>query len=128
MNPKVALRIEKWNYILGGIMSLVGFITLPVPQALGFFVGAVLSAVNFSILRRLVSRIMEGVASGKGYGTSLLFIPKMAALLAGLAAVLLLSDASPVYVAIGFSVFFLSIAIETIRFLFSTPQQGSENG
>jgi hypothetical protein len=115
MNAEAAPRIEKWNYLLGGIASVVGYVTLPTHQALGFFLGALFSAINFSLLRRLVGRLLS--KQSRSAGPALLLVPKMGVLLGGVAVAVVVWDASPIFLAIGFSVFFVSIAIELLRVL-----------
>jgi hypothetical protein len=123
MDQKAALRIEKLNYILGGAISAASFLLLPGHHALGILVGALISAINFTLIRGVVQKVMR--AGGRGAGAAALFLPKMIGLLVAVALSVYLLPISPLMLAIGFSVFLLSIAVETIRFLFFGENGGT---
>jgi len=114
MDAKALRRIERLNYILGGVMAASAALILDRERALGVLVGVVLGSVNFSLLSRIVQRWLRGVAQGKG-ASGYFLIPKMGALLAAVFLSLRFLPLSPAYFAIGFSIFLLSIAIETVR-------------
>jgi len=120
--------MEKWNYALGALGSMIAFWLLPMDQALGFFLGAVISCANFAVIRRLVERMLVGAKTGNARGAAMLFLPKMMALMAALAVTLLFLPVAPGYVAVGFSIFFVSIGIETVRFLFTPSDNSIPNG
>jgi hypothetical protein len=108
MNPEALARIEKTNYAIAAVLAAFGWIVLGTPYALGLTVGAVVSAVNFTVIRRLVVK--------RDPKSSLFLIPKMAALIAVVfVAIRYLPLSAPAF-AIGFSVFLISIAIESVRF------------
>jgi len=114
MDAKSLRRIERLNYILGGVMAATAAILLPKEQALGILVGVALGSVNFSLISRIVQRWLRGAAKGNS-ASGYFLIPKMGALLAAVFLALRFLPISPVYFAIGFSIFLLSIVIETVR-------------
>lgn len=115
-------RIERLNYVLGGLAAAVAAIVLPGDQSLGLLVGAVIGSVNFSLIRRIVERWLSGAAQDAGGKSGLFMIPKMGALLAAVFLALRFLPISPVYLALGFSIFLPSIVIESVRSL-SGPDQ-----
>lgn len=120
MDPRAARRIEAMNYILGGIAVAVSLFVLTKPEILGLLCGALLGALNFSAIRRLVeSQVRAQKTGGSGAGAALIF-PKMLALIAAIAAVMFLLPISAAFLALGFSIFLVSIAVETVRFLTSS--------
>jgi len=114
MNAKALARIERMNYLLGGVAVAVSALVLARDQVLGLLVGAVLGSVNFTLLRRIVERWLKGAATGRG-GSGYFLVPKMGALLVAVFLALRFLPISPAYFAIGFSIFLVSIAIETVR-------------
>jgi len=106
-------RIERLNYVIGGVMTVVAALTQPRAITLGFAVGAALTSVNFYALRRLVEKWTAQAAAGKPPQGQYLLLPKMMALLiaAGLAIVLLPID--PIAFVVGYSIFIVSIVVET---------------
>jgi hypothetical protein len=115
MDPQGLARIERINYVLTAIAIAVGAVVLGRPYALGLGVGALVGSVNFSLIRRLVDRWMQSAESRRG-AVALLFVPKMMALMAVVVLLLYLLPMSPVFFTIGFSLFLVSIAVETVRF------------
>lgn len=115
MDASSAVRIEKLNYLLGAALALVSTLALGVEVGLGILVGAAISAVNFSVLRRLVAKMLK-LQDGKPTG-AILFLPKMAALIVAVALAIYYLPVSPIAIAVGFSIFLVSIGIETVRFL-----------
>jgi uncharacterized membrane-anchored protein len=115
-------RIERMNYILGGaFIALVAALGTGA-QLLGAVVGAAVSALNFTILRLLVER-MAAAAAGQKVGrlTSLALIPQLLLLMVGVAAAVVFLPLSVPMVAAGFSVFLVSIAVETVRYVLRNP-------
>ena len=115
-------RIERMNYILGGaFIALVAALGTGA-QLLGAVVGAVVSALNFTILRLLVER-MAAAAAGQRVGrlSSLALIPQLLVLMVGVAAAVVFLPLSVPMVAAGFSVFLVSIAVETVRYVLRNP-------
>ena len=115
-------RIERMNYILGGaFVALVAALGTG-EHLLGAVVGASLSALNFTLLRGLVEK-MAAAASGKSTSrlAGLALIPKLLALMAAVAAAVVFLPLSIPMVAAGFSVFLVSITVETVRYVLRNP-------
>lgn len=115
-------RIERMNYILGG--AFIGLVALlgTGAQLLGAVVGAAVSALNFTFLRLLVER-MAAAATGKtvGRASGLALIPQLLLLMGAVAAAVVFLPLSIPMVAAGFSVFLVSIAVETVRYVLRNP-------
>ncbi len=122
-------RIERINYILAGIVVAVGLLTQSQPIVLGLMVGAGLTCLNFYVLRRLVVKWTADAASGKGGGAaSMLMMPKMIGLMGAVAFAVLLLPIDVIAFTIGYSIFILSIVIETASTaLRSTQDPDSEH-
>ncbi len=116
MNPSSLRRIERTNYLLGGVLVAVSPFLMNKEQALGLLVGVVLSAVNFSLLRRIVEKWLGGAAKGN-HMSGFFLIPKMSLLMALVFVSLSYLPISAVTFTVGFSIFVISIAIETARSL-----------
>jgi hypothetical protein len=114
MDAKLPSRIERLNYILGGLATAVGAFALSRPQVLGLLIGATISALNFSSLRWIGDR-MRRVEPDKSAGFALLLVPQFLATMGAIAFAILVLPISGVFLGIGFSVFLVSILIETIR-------------
>jgi len=128
MDPKALIRIERMNYVIGGGLIALAAVLGTRSQALGMVCGVVLSALNFSVVRRLVAQMLWGPAEGRKR-VATLFIPKMAVLMLAVAAAVYLLPISPIAFAVGFSVFLASIAIESVRFVMSPPMTpGGQDG
>lgn len=117
MDVKSLTRIERLNYLLGGLATAVAAVVLPGDQALGLLVGAVIGSLNFSLIRRIVERWLTGAAQDSGGASGFFMIPKMGALMAAVFLALRFLPISPIFLALGFSVFLPSIVIETTRSL-----------
>lgn len=123
MEPQAALRIERMNYILGGLAAVASALLLSKEIALGVLVGAIISAINFSLLRRLVQGVLRSQEDRPSVA-AVLFIPKMAALIVAVTLAILYLPVSPVAIAVGFSVFLVSIGVETVRYMTSSTTHG----
>jgi len=126
MDPKAFIRVERANYVLGGVLIVITALLGTNEQALGVLCGVVISSLNFSVIRRLVSKMMSGEESER-QKVATLFIPKMGILMGAVAAAIFLLPISPIYFAIGFSVFLASIAVETVRFLVAPTPNASDS-
>ena len=113
-------RIERMNYIIGGIFIAAVGVLGTGEQLLGAVVGVVLSAVNFSLVVRIVERMTQA-ATGSGKASGLLLAPKLLVLMGAAALALFLLPISAVMLAVGFSVFLVSIAVETVRYVLRSP-------
>lgn len=127
MDASYAVRIERLNYFLAAIAVAATAMVGTREQVLGMAVGAIVSCLNFSLLRRLVARVVAAQQAGRKSVAAVLFLPQMLGLMGAVTLAVLLLPVSAIYLAIGFSVFMVSIAIETARFLIS-PVLGASNG
>jgi hypothetical protein len=120
-------RIERLNYILGGLLIAGAALLMSRADALGVLVGALLSCVNFSLMRGMVQRWMRLPPERRGTHTFVL-LPKMLGLMAAVFLSVYFLPVTGVGVLIGFSVFLASIAIETVRFSMSPRPAEAEGG
>ena len=107
------LRIERLNYGLGGILVIAAALTQPRDIALGLTVGIALTCLNFYVLRRLVTKWTTDAAKGKTGAAPYLMLPKMVGLMGAVAVAILLLPIDPIAFAIGYSLFIVSIVIDT---------------
>jgi hypothetical protein len=119
MDPTALIRIERLNYILGGVLVASAALLMTTQQALGVLVGVVLAAANFTFIRMLVVKALDKSKANQDSNTAMLFVPKMMALMGFVAAAIYFLPIAPVGLAIGFSVFLVSIGVETLRYLTS---------
>lgn len=131
MNLHSLIRIERLNYVLGGALIAAAALLLSRSMALGVLVGAVLSCANFSILRRLVAALLRTAPESRS-GRGLLILPKMVGLMVAVFLAIRYLPVAGEGVILGFSVFLVSIAVETVRYIFnppaSAPNEPSEPG
>jgi hypothetical protein len=106
-------RIERLNYALGGVLVIAAALTQPRPIALGVAVGVALTCANFFVLRRLVVKWTADAAKGRTGAAPLLMLPKMVGLMGAVAIAILLLPIDPVAFTIGYSLFIVSIVIDT---------------
>ena len=131
MDVKSLKRIERLNYLLGGVAVVASAFLLPRNQSLGLFVGVLLGSVNFTLISRIVQKWLGKASESEADKTSVsgfFLIPKMMGLMAAVFLALFFLPLSPGFLAIGFSVFLISIAIETARSLTSMGHSEAENG
>ncbi len=125
-------RIERLNYLLAIVAVVIGLVTQSREIVLGLMIGAGLTCLNFYALRRLVVKWTAEAATGKGGNASLLMLPKMVGLMGAVAVAVLFLPIDIVAFAIGYSIFILSIVIETATSAFRaspvTHDHTSENG
>lgn len=126
MKADSLLRVERLNYVLGGILIIVAAILRPRAEALGVLVGVVLTSANFAMLRHLVFRWTADAAAGIHSNRSLLLIPKMMGLMAAVAIALFVLPISAVAFAIGYSVFVVSITIEGTLSVFRSQESTAD--
>lgn len=107
------IRIERLNYMLGGVLVILAAITQPSPIAGGVAVGVALTCANFYVLRRLVTKWTRDAAEGKSSNASLLMMPKMIGLMGAVAVAILVLPIDPIAFTIGYSLFIVSIVIDT---------------
>lgn len=107
------LRIERINYALGGVLVIAAALTQARPIALGVAVGVLLTCINFFVLRRLVTKWTRDAAKGKTGSAPLLMLPKMVGLMGAVAVAILLLPIDPIAFTVGYSIFIISIVIDT---------------
>jgi hypothetical protein len=113
MGSPSILRIERINYALGAVCVLVALLTQDRPAVLGVALGAVLTCLNFYVLRRLVVKWTADAAEGRGR-SAVLMLPKMVGLMAAVALIVMFLPIDVVAFTIGYSIFIVSIVAETI--------------
>jgi hypothetical protein len=123
-------RIERLNYGISAGAILVALISQPPPVTLGLAIGASLTCLNFYVLRRLIEKWTAEAARGRGGNSGLLMLPKMLGLMAAVAAAVLLLPLNVIAFAIGYSIFIVSIVVETLYSALrpSAADGASENG
>jgi len=109
-------RIERLNYILGGLLVIGAvLVTRSRPVALGVAVGVALTCLNFFLLKRLVTKWTSAAAANQPTsGSALLMLPKMMLLMALVVLSLAFLPIDAAAFALGFSVFVISIFVEII--------------
>jgi hypothetical protein len=123
-------RIERLNYAISAGVVLVALFTQSQPVTLGLAIGSGLTCLNFYVLRRLIVRWTTEAAQGKGGNSGMLMLPKMVGLMGAVAAAVLLLPLDVVAFAIGYSIFIVSIIVETTYTALrpSASDSASENG
>ena len=120
------LRIERLNYALGGILVIAAALTQSQPVALGIAVGVFLTCLNFLVLRKLVTKWTSDAAQGRTGNAPLLMLPKMVGLMGAVAVAILFLPIDPIAFTIGYSLFIVSIVIDTTFSAFrSSPEPTS---
>ena len=122
------LRIERINYGLGAGLALASLFTQSRSIALGVCVGVALTCANFYALRKLITKWTSAAAKGVTTNAPLLMLPKMVGLMLLVAAAVLFLPIDPIAFTVGYSIFILSIVIETIYSSVITPEPGNSNG
>lgn len=117
------LRIERFNYAIGAIVIAAAALTQPRDIALGLAVGTILTCANFFVLRKLVTKWTREAAAGQGGNSSLLMLPKMLGMMGAVAVAILLLPVNVVALAIGYSIFLVSIVAEVIYSALRTPER-----
>jgi hypothetical protein len=123
-------RIERLNYALGGVLVLAAAFTQPRSIALGVTVGVALTCANFFVLRRLVTKWTSDAAKGVSGNAPLLMLPKMVILMGAVAVAILLLPIDPIAFTIGYSLFIVSIVIDTTYSALKSPEttpEGNDN-
>ena len=128
MGSPSILRIERMNYILAIVCVVIGLVTQSRPIVLGLMIGAGLTCLNFYVLRRLVVKWTAEAASGKGGNSSLLMLPKMVFLMGAVAVAVLFLPIDVIAFAVGYSIFIVSILIESIYSAMRTPDGENSHG
>jgi hypothetical protein len=121
------LRIERINYLLGGILVIAAALTQPRPIALGIAVGVALTCANFFVLRRLVTKWTSDAAQGKSGNAPLLMLPKMTILMGAVAVAILVLPIDPIAFTIGYSLFIVSIVLDTTYSALKSPESDASS-
>ena len=117
--PKIH-NIERLNYVIVGLATIVCALTQSQRFALGFAVGGGLTCLNFFVLRKLIGKWIADAAAGRGSNASYLMLPKMAGLMGAVAVAILVLPLDPIGFVIGYSIFLVSIAVEIAAASFRT--------
>ncbi|HEY4242593.1 MAG TPA: ATP synthase subunit I [Kofleriaceae bacterium] len=114
MTPPSIHRIERFNYGIGAVLTLLAVITQSRPIALGIAVGVALTCLNFFVLRKLVVKWTRDAKAGKTGASPLLIMPKMIGLMLAVVGALALLPIDAIAFTVGYSIFILSIMAETL--------------
>ena len=109
-------RIERLNYIIGGLAIIIAVLTVPQRPALGVAIGVVLTSLNFAALRWLVFRWTAAVKTGDDRGSNRIYLilPKMMGMMAAVALVVIFLPIDAIGFLIGYSVFLPSIVLGAV--------------
>lgn len=109
-------RIERLNYLFGGVLVIVCALTTRRDQALGAAVGVALTCLNFAFMNRLIGRWIDDAKRGDGVGSTrvALIMPKMVGLMVAVVLCLKFLPIDAIFFVVGYSVFILSILVEGV--------------
>jgi hypothetical protein len=125
MNPRLVARIERWNCLLAAAFIGVAALWGDREQLFGVAVGGALACLNFWGVRKLVQASLR-VDGPRRAALQLLLIGKMGLLIVAVFLAMKYLPLSPAALAIGLSVFVISIALESVRHALGTPDQGAD--
>ena len=108
------LRIERLNYGLGAVVAIASMFIGSRSITLGVCVGVALTCANFYVLRRLITKWTMAAQKKAPSNAPLLMLPKMVGLMLAVAAAVLFLPIDPIAFTVGYSIFIVSIIIETI--------------
>jgi hypothetical protein len=130
MGSPSILRIERINYALGALIALGSLLTQSRSIALGVCVGVALTCANFYVLRKLITKWTTSAQKGAPTNAPLLMLPKMVGLMLAVAAAVLFLPIDPIAFTVGYSIFIISIVVETLysSVFVSEPANGSNDG
>jgi len=115
MDLKQLDAIERWNWIIAIVLVLAAALLFDTSVLLGVAVGAFLCCANFWGIHKLIVKSMR-VEGRQRAALQLLLVAKMVLLMFVIFLVMKYLPLSPAALAVGLSVFFLSIAVESARF------------
>ena len=109
-------RIERLNYVLGGVTIIIAALTVSSRPALGVALGVLLTCANFAALRWLVFKWTASVKAGddRGGNRIYLILPKMVGMMGAVTLAVLFLPIDAVGFLIGYSVFLPSIVIGAV--------------
>ncbi len=116
MTSHSILRIERANYVIGGIVVILAALFVTQRQALGVALGVALTCLNFAALRWLVFKWTAAVKAGdeKGGSRIYLILPKMVGMMAAVALVVIFLPIDAIAFLFGYSIFLPAIAIGAV--------------
>ena len=123
MRASSIARIERLNLVIGALMTLVALFIGTRSQVLGVAVGVALTCANFYVLRKLVFRWTQDAAAGVQSRAMFLMAPKMVLLMTAVVLALAFLPISAVTFTIGYSVFILSILIDSVYSTIAGPTE-----
>lgn len=106
-------RIERLNYGISAALVAIAALTQSRAVALGLAVGAGLTCLNFYVLRRLVVKWTDDAARRASGNSTMLYLPKMIAMMGAVAAAVLLLPIDVIAFIVGYSIFIVSIVVDT---------------
>ena len=118
MDSKRIIAIERWNLLFTAIFSMTAWLLLSRSMAIGIALGAAISCINFWGLHKLITSSLQSKGK-KRVVLQFILIFKLGILMSILWLAATFLPVSPISLAIGFSVFLVSIAAETARFSLS---------
>lgn len=107
-------RIERLNYLVALVVIAGSLVLMPGRIALGLSVGAVLTCVNFFVLRKLIVKWTMDAQEGRTGAAPYLMLPKMVGLMGAVAIAILLLPLDAIAFVIGYSIFLVSIVIDMV--------------
>jgi len=116
MQGEMVLRVERLNYLFGGLLVLASVFFATRNQALGLSIGVALTCLNFALLRRLVFRWTAAVKAGDPSSGNRMFLilPKMVGMMGAVVVVMLFLPIDAIAFLIGYSIFILSIVVAAV--------------
>jgi hypothetical protein len=123
-------RIERLNYGIGAGLAIASLFTQSRAISLGICVGVALTCINFFVLRKLITKWTTSAQKGAPSNAPLLMLPKMVGLMLAVAAAVLFLPIDPIAFTVGYSIFIISIVVETLysSVFTSEPANGSNDG
>jgi ATP synthase I subunit len=106
-------RIERLNYGLSAALIALAALTQTRAVALGLAVGCGLTCLNFYVLRRLVVKWTDDAARRGSGNSTMLYLPKMIAMMGAVAAAVLLLPIDIIAFIVGYSIFIVSIIVDS---------------
>jgi len=114
MGPKELARIERLNGVFAAVLIVAAFVFFDRTVATGVAVGAGLAVINFFGMRKLVGASLRRHGMARAL-LQLLLILKMGVLFVLVFLAIRFLPLHPVGLAVGLSIFLLSIAVESLR-------------
>ena len=114
MGPRELARIERMNAVFAAAMILAAVAFFSLRVAAGVAVGSLLATVNFSAMRRLIDASLRRQGTSRA-ALQLLLVAKMGILFVLVFLAIRFLPLSPAGLAVGISVFLLSITVESVR-------------